>query len=64
MIVEDDWRQAAEFWAETVSKGLQLADIDLLIAAVATRLDGVIVSADDDFDALSTARRNWRQSQP
>lgn len=59
-LTEADWRQAAQFWATTVSQGKQLADVDLLIAAVATRLNGIIVSADEDFDALSVARHNWR----
>jgi predicted nucleic acid-binding protein len=37
-----------------------VSDIDLLVAAVAKRLGGVIVSADADFDALSNSRENWR----
>ncbi len=32
---DDDWTQAARFWADAVSKGKQLADVDLLLAAVA-----------------------------
>jgi toxin FitB len=60
MVIAADWQQAAQFWAETVSKGQQLSDIDLLVASVARRLDGLIVSADDDFDALPVTRDNWR----
>lgn len=59
-VIEADWRQAAQFWATTVSQGKQLADIDLLVAAVATRLSGIIISADEDFDALPLSRQNWR----
>lgn len=59
-VIEADWRQAAQFWAETVMRGKQLADVDLLLAAVAHRLGGIIVSADDDFDALPVTRQNWR----
>jgi predicted nucleic acid-binding protein len=40
--------------------GNQLADVDLLIAAVATRLGDIIVSSDTDFDALPVKRENWR----
>jgi predicted nucleic acid-binding protein len=56
---ESDWQQAAQFWAETRQQGRQLSDIDLLIAAVAFRLDAVIISRDADFDALSVKRENW-----
>ena len=35
-------------------------DMDLLIAALASRMNGVIVTADDDFDFLSIPRENWR----
>lgn len=59
-ITSADWQKAAQFWAHTVGHGRQLADIDLLVAAVATRLKAIIVSADDDFDALSIGRENWR----
>lgn len=59
-IETSDWHQAAQLWAAAVSQGKQLADIDLLIAAVAVRLDGIIVSADEDFDALNVHRENWR----
>jgi predicted nucleic acid-binding protein len=59
-IIESDWRQAAQFWADTVVKGIQLSDLDLLVAAVAVRLGGSIISADHDFDYLSVSRHNWR----
>lgn len=62
-ITEDDWKQAAQFWADMANKGRAFSDVDLLIAAVAKRFGGVIVSADDDFDALSIQRENWRVSR-
>jgi predicted nucleic acid-binding protein len=35
--------------------------MDLLTAAMAMRLNAIIVSADDDFDALAVKRENWRE---
>jgi predicted nucleic acid-binding protein len=61
VLTDTDWRQAAQFWANTRSGGKQLSDVDLLVAALAIRLDAVIVSDDDDFDVLSVKRENWRK---
>ena len=55
-----DWQQAAAFWAQTVRQGRQLSDIDLLIAAIAHRLNATIASSDTDFDSLSVQRADWR----
>jgi len=44
------------------NEGRAFSDVDLLVAAVAERLGGIIVSADADFDALSVLRENWRTS--
>ena len=55
-----DWLQAAQFWADVDNKGKKSSDIDLLLAALAQRLDAVIVSSDTDFDALPVKRENWR----
>lgn len=60
-LTDADWRQAAQFWAEVRSTGKQLSDVDLLIAALAFRLNAVIVSNDDDFEALPVHRENWRK---
>lgn len=60
-LTDADWLQAAQLWSQAVSAGKQLHDTDLLVASLANRLDAVIVSADDDFDALSVRRENWRQ---
>ena len=59
-LTDADWRQAAQFWADTRSTGKQLSDVDLLVAALAKRLDAIIISNDDDFDALPVKRENWR----
>lgn len=63
-LTDADWLQAAQFWADAVSRGKQLADIDLLLAALTQRLDATLVTADDDFDILPIQRANWRVSQP
>lgn len=60
-LIDDDWEQAAQFWSDARRKGKQLADVDCLLAAIAVRLNAIIVSADDDFDALPVNRENWRQ---
>ena len=59
-LTDADWRQAAQFWADTRSAGKQLSDTDLLVAALAKRLDAIIISNDADFDALPVKRENWR----
>ncbi|SRR5258708_33073977 len=55
-----DWTQAAQYWASAQSLGKQLGDPDLLLAAVAFRLNATIVSRDQDFDALAIRRIDWR----
>lgn len=55
-----DWEQAAQLWAQMRRQGRQLSDTDLLLAALTQRLDAILVTADDDFDALSIQRENWR----
>ena len=60
LLTDADWRLAAQLWADATRKGKQLSDLDYLIAALAVRLDAVIVSDDNDFDALPVKRENWR----
>jgi predicted nucleic acid-binding protein len=48
-LTDSDWEQAARYWADATSRGRQFSDVDLLVAAVATRLDAIIVSSDADF---------------
>jgi predicted nucleic acid-binding protein len=55
-----DLELAARYWSDARRRGKQFSDIDLLIAAISVRLNGVIVSADSDFDALPIMRENWR----
>lgn len=57
---DSDWRQAAQFWADARNAGKQLSDVDLLIAALAHRINGIVVSSDDDFRALPVRLENWR----
>ncbi len=64
VLIDEDWRQAARFWALATTSGKQLSDVDLLIAAVAARLNAVIVSSDEDFDALPVLREDWREGRP
>ncbi len=59
-LIDDDWQVAAQLWATMRNQGKQFSDVDLLIAASAQRLNGVVVTADDDFAALSIQRENWR----
>jgi predicted nucleic acid-binding protein len=61
-IIDHDWEQAARFWSDTRSKGRQLGDPDLLLAALAYPTDGIVVSSDTDFDALPITREDWRVS--
>lgn len=63
LLTDTDWRQAAQFWAEARNVGKQLSDVDLLIAALAYRLNAVIVTDDDDFDALPIRHENWRKTR-
>lgn len=59
-LVDEDWSRAAQLWANTQIQGKQLADVDLLVAALTLRLGAALISADDDFDALPVTRENWR----
>jgi predicted nucleic acid-binding protein len=59
-LADQDWKRAGELWAGTRRHGKQLSDIDLLIAALALRLNAVIVSADEDSDTTPARRENWR----
>ncbi|MEW6577731.1 MAG: PIN domain-containing protein [Chloroflexota bacterium] len=59
-LTDEDWELAARLWAFSVNAGKQLADVDLLLAAAAQRLDAIIASSDTDFDALPVQREDWR----
>ena len=55
---DEDWQQAAVFWSDTRKRGRQLSDTDLLIAALTLRIGGILVTADNDFEALPIPREN------
>lgn len=55
-----DWLQTAQMWATARRKGWNLSDIDVLLAAIAHRLNAVVVTSDADFDILPISRENWR----
>ena len=57
---DTDWLKAAEYWSNAITIGRQLSDMDFLLAALAYRLNAIIVSSDADFDALPIKRENWR----
>jgi predicted nucleic acid-binding protein len=60
-LIDNDWKQASQFWVQAIRAGKQLSDVDLLIASLAIRLDALIASADSDFDALPIRREDWRK---
>ncbi len=59
-LIEADWLQGALFWAISTNQGNQLSDMDLLIASITKRLDATLITADNDFSALSILHENWR----
>jgi tRNA(fMet)-specific endonuclease VapC len=59
-LTNDDWDYAANLWAITRTQGLQFSDVDLLLCALAYRIDGVIVTSDEDFSRIDVATVNWR----
>jgi predicted nucleic acid-binding protein len=62
-LMHEDWLLATKYWADMTSKGRQFSDMDLLIAAIAKRLDATLVSSDSDFDALPITREDWRKEE-
>ncbi|MCY3979265.1 MAG: PIN domain-containing protein [Chloroflexi bacterium] len=62
-LTTDDWQEAARLWAIMRNQGRQFSDVDLLIAALARRLDAVVVTADADFASLSVKSEDWRRSE-
>ena len=59
----DDWQAAAQLWATMRNQGKQFSDVDLLIAALAQRLNAVVVTSDEDFAALPIQREDWRMPE-
>ncbi len=62
-LTTDDWHAASRLWAAMRNQGRQFSDVDLLIAALAQRLDAVVVTADADFTSLPVKREDWRESE-
>lgn len=59
-VYRQDWSMAATVWAEMRQAGRQFSDVDLLLAAITLRVDGVLVTADVDFAAIPLLRtENW-----
>ena len=56
----EDWIQAARFWASATVMGKQINDVDLLLAAITLRLNAILVSSDNDFAPLPIKREDWR----
>ena len=62
-LTDEDWQVPAQLWASMRNRGRQFFDVDLLIAALAQRLNGVVVTSDNDFAALPVEREDWRAPQ-
>lgn len=61
-LIDADWEQAAQLWAQLQRAGRTLSDIDILIAAATLRVGATLVSADEDFVAISALKvLNWRE---
>lgn len=58
-VTADDWEVASDLWAYTRSIGRQLSDMDLLIGAITKRLNGTLVTDDQDFNVLPIPVVNW-----
>lgn len=55
-----NWRVAAKLWSDARQRGRQLSDVDVLLAAMTLRLNGILVTDDGDFAYLPLVRtENW-----
>ena len=60
-----DWRVAAKLWGDARRRGYQLSDVDVLLAAMSLRLNGILVTDDGDFAYLPLVRtENWLIDDP
>jgi len=59
-VTDADWLHATTFWVNTRNQGRQLSDVDLLVAAIASRLQATLVTSDTDFDVLPIQKETWR----
>lgn len=53
----EDWRAAADLGRDLAAKGHRLPLTDLVVAAVAKRLDAFVYSTDPDFDLIDDLKR-------
>lgn len=61
----DDWRLAAEIWANLRANGRQIADADLLIAVFALNRNAILVTDNEaDFAGISVTIENWKKTPP
>jgi tRNA(fMet)-specific endonuclease VapC len=61
-ITQDDWKAAAQRWAEVRGRGYQTRDADLLIAIYADRRGAVVVTDNfKHFDPLGVQLESWRR---
>lgn len=59
----EDWRLAAEIWANLRANGRQIADADLLIAVFALNRNAILVTDNEtDFAGISVTIENWKKS--
>ena len=47
-----DWRVAAKLWGDARRRGYQFSDVDVLLAAMTLRLNGILITDDGDFAYL------------
>jgi predicted nucleic acid-binding protein len=55
----DDWRHAAHLAREQAGLGRDLPITDLVLAAVALRLDAYVYTTDPHFDGIDGIKRFW-----
>ncbi len=55
----DDWRHAAQLAREQAKLGRDLPITDLVLAAVALRLDAYVYTTDPHFDGIDGIKRFW-----
>jgi predicted nucleic acid-binding protein len=55
-----DWRAAAKLWGDARRRGRQFSDVDVLLAAMTLRLNGILVTDDNDFASIPLVQtENW-----
>lgn len=59
-ITPGEKRQTAKLYELTRAQGLYPGSAALIVAALALRLDAVVVTSDPDFDAMGVRREDWR----